>query len=166
MSSQNIPVQRESTVPGKACYQVWRTNFEIDEKYSPIKAIGKGAYGVVCSAKDGETGAKVAIKKITNAFENLVDARRTLREMKLLRYLRCVPVQQRQRRHGGGGGAGRRRGTRWPALLLLLLCSTSQPAIGVPPTSPISLPDGAAGQARQHHRCVRHHAAGLQGEFQ
>jgi len=34
------------------------------------------------------TGEKVAIKKITNAFENLVDARRTLREMKLLRYLR------------------------------------------------------------------------------
>lgn len=33
-------------------------------------------------------GEKVAIKKITNAFENLVDARRTLREMKLLRYLR------------------------------------------------------------------------------
>lgn len=34
------------------------------------------------------TGEKLAIKKITNAFENLVDARRTLREMKLLRYLR------------------------------------------------------------------------------
>jgi mitogen-activated protein kinase 1/3 len=75
-------------VPGKACYQVWRTNFEIDEKYQPIKAVGKGAYGVVCSAKDAATGEKVAIKKITNAFENLVDARRTLREMKLLRYLK------------------------------------------------------------------------------
>lgn len=88
MSSQNIPVQKECNVPGKTCYQVWRTNFEIDQKYAPIKAIGKGAYGVVCSAKNTETGDKVAIKKITNAFENLVDARRTLREMKLLRYLR------------------------------------------------------------------------------
>ena len=80
-------------MPGKACYQVWRTNFEIDERYQPIKAVGKGAYGVVCSAKDqqaeaGQASDKVAIKKITNAFENLVDARRTLREMKLLRYLR------------------------------------------------------------------------------
>ena len=75
-------------MPGKTCYQVWRTNFEIDEKYQPIKAVGKGAYGVVCSAKDAATGEKVAIKKITNAFENLVDARRTLREMKLLRYLK------------------------------------------------------------------------------
>lgn len=43
-------------MPGKALYQVWRTNFEIDTKYQPIKAIGKGAYGVVCSAKNAETG--------------------------------------------------------------------------------------------------------------
>lgn len=85
--SQNVPVQKDSTVPGKTSWLVWRTNFEIDEKYLPIKAIGKGAYGVVCSAKNSKTGEKTAIKKITNAFENLVDARRTLREMKLLRYL-------------------------------------------------------------------------------
>jgi mitogen-activated protein kinase 1/3/mitogen-activated protein kinase 6 len=32
--------------------------------------------------------ARVAIKKITNAFENAVDAKRTLREIKLLRHLR------------------------------------------------------------------------------
>lgn len=32
--------------------------------------------------------AKVAIKKIGNAFENLTDARRTLREIRLLRYLK------------------------------------------------------------------------------
>jgi serine/threonine protein kinase len=29
----------------------------------------------------------VAIKKITNAFENAIDAKRTLREIKLLRHL-------------------------------------------------------------------------------
>lgn len=39
------------------------------------------------SARDLETGAKVAIKKITNAFENGVDAKRTLREIKLLRHM-------------------------------------------------------------------------------
>lgn len=86
--SQNVPVPEECRVPGKARYQIWRTSFEIDDAYAPIKAIGKGAYGIVCSAKHTPTGEKVAIKKITNAFENLVDARRTLREMKLLRYLR------------------------------------------------------------------------------
>ena len=54
----------------------------------PIKAIGKGAYGTVCSAKNTVTGEKVAIKKIQNAFENLTDARRSLREIKLLRHLK------------------------------------------------------------------------------
>lgn len=42
---------------------------------------------MVCSAKDTRTGEKVAIKKIQNAFENLTDATRTLREVKLLRHL-------------------------------------------------------------------------------
>jgi serine/threonine protein kinase len=88
--SGNTPILKQNPVPGssKKCYQIWQTTFELDEAYVPIKAIGKGAYGVVCSAKNKDTNEKVAIKKITNAFENLVDARRTLREMKLLRHLR------------------------------------------------------------------------------
>jgi serine/threonine protein kinase len=73
--------------PGKHHYMLWRSVFEIDTKYIPIKPIGKGAYGVVCSARNSETGEKIAIKKITNAFENTTDARRTLREILLLRHL-------------------------------------------------------------------------------
>lgn len=54
----------------------------------PIKAIGKGAYGVVCSAKNNDDNQKkVAIKRIQNAFNNDIDARRTLREVTLLRQL-------------------------------------------------------------------------------
>lgn len=87
-SHANVPVQKECRESGKHCYQVWRTDFVIDDRYEPLKAIGKGAYGVVCSAKDLKTGDKVAIKKITNAFENIIDARRTLREMVLLRCLK------------------------------------------------------------------------------
>lgn len=87
-SSSNVPVRKECSIPGKACWMLWRTTFEIDERYQPLKAIGKGAYGVVCSSKNLETGEKVAIKKIGNAFENLTDARRTLREIKLLRHLK------------------------------------------------------------------------------
>ena len=49
---------------------------------------------MVCSAKDTKTGEKVAIKKIGNAFENLIDARRTLREIKLLRHLRHENIIQ------------------------------------------------------------------------
>jgi serine/threonine protein kinase len=86
--SSNVPVRAECCVQGKTAWVLWRTTFEIDEHYVPIKAIGKGAYGVVCSAKNGATGEKVAIKKIGNAFENLTDARRTLREILLLRHLR------------------------------------------------------------------------------
>lgn len=73
--------------PGKHHYMLGSSIFEVDTKYVPIKAIGKGAYGVVCSARNMETGEKIAIKKIGNAFENTTDARRTLREIRLLRHL-------------------------------------------------------------------------------
>ena len=62
--------------------------FEVASTYMPIKPIGKGAYGVVCSAKDVHTDERFAIKKIGNAFDNPVDAKRTLREIKLLRHLK------------------------------------------------------------------------------
>jgi mitogen-activated protein kinase 1/3 len=57
-------------------------------RYKIQEVIGKGSYGVVCSAIDTHTGEKVAIKKITNIFEHLSDATRILREIKLLRLLR------------------------------------------------------------------------------
>mmetsp|Transcript_36651 Transcript_36651/g.90501 ORF Transcript_36651/g.90501 Transcript_36651/m.90501 type:complete len:386 (+) Transcript_36651:191-1348(+) len=86
-NGDKAPVRKPGGRPGKHCYMLWRSLFEIDVKYIPIKPIGKGAYGVVCSAKNSETGEKVAIKKIANAFDNVTDARRTLREIKLLRRL-------------------------------------------------------------------------------
>ncbi|EOX90988.1 MAP kinase 7 isoform 1 [Theobroma cacao] len=73
---------------GKHYYSMWQTLFEIDTKYVPIKPIGRGAYGIVCSSINRETNDKVAIKKINNVFENRVDALRTLRELKLLRHIR------------------------------------------------------------------------------
>lgn len=73
---------------GKHYYTMWQTLFEIDTKYIPIKPIGRGAYGVVCSSINRETNEKVAIKKIHNVFENRTDAMRTLRELMLLRHIR------------------------------------------------------------------------------
>ncbi|XP_010531054.1 PREDICTED: mitogen-activated protein kinase 7 [Tarenaya hassleriana] len=73
---------------GKHYYTMWQTLFEIDTKYVPIKPIGRGAYGVVCSSVNRETNERVAIKKIHNVFENRIDALRTLRELKLLRHVR------------------------------------------------------------------------------
>lgn len=60
------------------------TTFCVQEKFEYIKQIGHGAYGVVCSALDHKLKAKVAIKKVPKAFEDLIDAKRIVREIKLL----------------------------------------------------------------------------------
>uniref|UniRef100_A0A2P2M958 mitogen-activated protein kinase n=1 Tax=Rhizophora mucronata TaxID=61149 RepID=A0A2P2M958_RHIMU len=57
-------------------------------RYKIQEVIGKGSYGVVCSAIDTHTGEKVAIKKMHDIFEHISDAARILREIKLLRLLR------------------------------------------------------------------------------
>ncbi|XP_038684008.1 mitogen-activated protein kinase 20-like isoform X2 [Tripterygium wilfordii] len=57
-------------------------------RYKIQEVIGKGSYGIVCSATDTHTGEKVAIKKIHDIFEHISDAARILREIKLLRLLR------------------------------------------------------------------------------
>jgi serine/threonine protein kinase len=61
--------------------------FYIDEKYTHLRPIGDGSYGFVVSAVDKLTGRKVAIKKIKDTFVDIVDAKRILRELKLLRHL-------------------------------------------------------------------------------
>ena len=60
------------------------TTFVVEEKFEYIKQIGHGAYGVVCSAYDHKSKTKVAIKKVPKAFEDLIDAKRIVREIKLL----------------------------------------------------------------------------------
>ncbi|GFY82839.1 MAP kinase 6 [Actinidia rufa] len=69
-------------------YNIFGNIFEVTAKYKPpIMPIGKGAYGIVCSALNSETTEHAAIKKIANAFDNKIDAKRTLREIKLLRHM-------------------------------------------------------------------------------
>lgn len=58
---------------------------QVDSRYSLNRPIGHGAYGVVISALDKDTNKKVAIKKITRAFGDPVDAKRILREIKLMK---------------------------------------------------------------------------------
>jgi serine/threonine protein kinase len=64
------------------------TEYGESNRYSIKEIIGKGSYGVVCSAVDNFTREKVAIKKIKNVFEHVSDAQRILREIKLLRLLK------------------------------------------------------------------------------
>lgn len=69
-------------------YSVAGTDFEVPNRYKPpIRPIGRGAYGIVCALTDSVTGVEVAVKKIGNAFDNRIDAKRTLREIKLLRHM-------------------------------------------------------------------------------
>ncbi|GMH11982.1 hypothetical protein Nepgr_013823 [Nepenthes gracilis] len=66
-------------------YNILGNMFEVSSKYvPPIRPVGSGAYGIVCCARNSETNEDVAIKKISNSFSNKIDAKRTLREIKLL----------------------------------------------------------------------------------
>ncbi|CAA3025589.1 mitogen-activated kinase 15-like [Olea europaea subsp. europaea] len=64
------------------------TEYGEGSRYRIEEVIGKGSYGVVCSAFDMHLGEKVAIKKINDIFEHVSDATRILREIKLLGLLR------------------------------------------------------------------------------
>lgn len=78
--------------PSHALDNQWHTfkandvKFIVDTKYKPRRIKGLGAYGIVISASNTEANTNVAIKKVSSAFTDLVDARRVLREVKLLRH--------------------------------------------------------------------------------
>ncbi|CAN6979200.1 unnamed protein product, partial [Brassica oleracea var. botrytis] len=58
-------------------YNVYGQLFEVSRKYvPPICPICRGAWGIVCAAVNSVNGEKVAIKKIGNAFDNIIDAKR------------------------------------------------------------------------------------------
>lgn len=57
--------------------------FDVGPRYSNLKYIGEGAYGMVVSGYDQETCQRVAIKKIS-PFEHQCFCQRTLREIKIL----------------------------------------------------------------------------------
>ena len=63
----------------------WRP---ILEKYEPVKVLGSGSYGQVIEAHSKETKKKVAIKRVSGLFEDLIDTKRVLREITLLRFMK------------------------------------------------------------------------------
>ncbi|KAF8712946.1 hypothetical protein HU200_028732 [Digitaria exilis] len=97
-------------------YNVYGNLFEVSAKYvPPIRPVGRGACGIIwcvlcgffirgsplvrvlptitffllySAAVNAQTREEVAIKKIGNAFDNQIDAKRTLREIKLLRHMK------------------------------------------------------------------------------
>ena len=57
-------------------------------KYQPVKLLGSGSYGKVVEAVCLKTKKKVAIKRINCLFEDLIDTKRILREITLLRFMK------------------------------------------------------------------------------
>ncbi|BCR94748.1 mitogen-activated protein kinase mpkC [Aspergillus luchuensis] len=68
--------------------QILGTTFETTNRYSDLQPVGLGAFGLVCSAYDMITRQPVAIKKMMKPFSNATLAKRTYREVKLLKHLR------------------------------------------------------------------------------
>ncbi|KAJ5354532.1 CMGC/MAPK/P38 protein kinase [Penicillium brevicompactum] len=68
-------------------HNVGGCTFDTPSRYSNIQLQGFGAYGIVCSLKDNLTSEVVAIKKIPGPFRSEEAAKRTFREVKLLRHL-------------------------------------------------------------------------------
>lgn len=67
-------------------YVVLDREFEVPLRYELLRPIGQGAYGLVVSARDTYTNQLVAIKKHSDVVRNAMDAKRTLREMRLLKF--------------------------------------------------------------------------------
>ena len=61
--------------------------WEIPDKYTNLQILGSGSYGMVCSSLDSTRNLHVAIKKISNPFQTTTHAKRTYRELKLLKHM-------------------------------------------------------------------------------
>lgn len=69
-------------------HQTWSIageTFFLEKKYKLVDYLGAGAYGMVCGAIDRQTKQSVAIKKCRNIFHSKTLAKRTLRELRILR---------------------------------------------------------------------------------
>ena len=58
------------------------------DKYEPVQVLGAGYYGKVIEAIYKSTKKKVAIKKVNELFADIIDSKRVLREITLLRFMK------------------------------------------------------------------------------
>jgi mitogen-activated protein kinase 1/3 len=69
-------------------------DFMVPEHWRLLKVLGKGAYGTVASFEDTCSGERMAVKQICNAFSDLSDGMRTLREIMVLRSVQHKHIVQ------------------------------------------------------------------------
>ncbi|XP_037346506.1 mitogen-activated protein kinase 14B isoform X2 [Pungitius pungitius] len=65
-----------------------KTAWEVPERYQNLSPVGSGAYGSVCSVYDVKTGLKIAVKKLSRPFQSIIHAKRTYRELRLLKHMK------------------------------------------------------------------------------
>lgn len=68
-------------------WDVGEVPFRLPKHFQVIRSLGQGAYGVVCEVQDERSQQHYAIKKCINIAQNVIVAKRALRELKLLRIL-------------------------------------------------------------------------------
>ncbi|KPI95057.1 Mitogen-activated protein kinase 14B [Papilio xuthus] len=67
--------------------EINKTEWIVPERYQMLTPVGSGAYGQVCSAIDTLHNMKVAIKKLARPFQSAVHAKRSYRELRLLKHM-------------------------------------------------------------------------------
>lgn len=92
ISSENNPTSSSEKcgnfdMPKYYKVEINKTEWEVPEKYQMLTPVGSGAYGQVCSATDSQHNAKVAIKKLARPFQSAVHAKRTYRELRMLKHM-------------------------------------------------------------------------------
>uniref|UniRef100_A0A8C1J4T3 mitogen-activated protein kinase n=1 Tax=Cyprinus carpio TaxID=7962 RepID=A0A8C1J4T3_CYPCA len=70
-----------------------KTIWEVPERYQNLSPVGSGAYGSVCSALDTKSGLRVAVKKLSRPFQSMIHAKRTYRELRLLKHMKHENVR-------------------------------------------------------------------------
>ena len=77
--------------PGFYKFELNHAEWIIPDRYQMLNSVGAGAYGQVCSALDtksaGIFNVKVAIKKISRPFQSDILAKRTYREIRMLKHI-------------------------------------------------------------------------------
>lgn len=76
-----------TTMPQFYKVEINKTEWEVPDKYQMLTPVGSGAYGQVCSATDTQHNVKVAIKKLARPFQSAVHAKRTYRELRMLKHM-------------------------------------------------------------------------------
>uniref|UniRef100_A0A7M4E4J3 mitogen-activated protein kinase n=1 Tax=Crocodylus porosus TaxID=8502 RepID=A0A7M4E4J3_CROPO len=78
----------QETCPYQLQTELNKTVWEVPERYQNLSPVGSGAYGSVCSAYDTKTGLRVAVKKLSRPFQSIIHAKRTYRELRLLKHMK------------------------------------------------------------------------------